>query len=58
MLADDRQAMNATSSVAAAARTAAPASVATPVPAPVRGSPHPGQKWDALVAAPEDVRGM
>ncbi|MDB1161239.1 DNA polymerase III subunit gamma/tau [Bifidobacterium catenulatum] len=58
MLADVQQAMNATSSVAAAAPAATPASVATPAPAPVHDDRTPDQKWDALVAAlPEDVRG-
>ena len=52
MLADVQQAMNATSSVAAAAP------VATSIPAPVHDDRTPDQKWDALVAAlPEDVRG-
>lgn len=52
MLADVQQAMNATSSVAAAAPAA------TSVPAPVHDDRTPDQKWDALVAAlPEDVRG-
>ena len=58
MLADVQQAMNATSSVAAAAPAATPAPVATPAPAPVHDDRTPDQKWDALVAAlPEDVRG-
>ena len=58
MLADVQQAMNATSSVAAAAPAAIPASAATPAPAPVHDDRTPDQKWDALVAAlPEDVRG-
>ena len=70
MLADVQQAMNATSSVAAAAPAATPASVATSAPAatpasvatsapaPVHDDRTPDQKWDALVAAlPEDVRG-
>lgn len=58
MLADVQQAMNATSSVAAAAPAAAPAPAATSAPAPVHDDRTPDQKWDALVAAlPEDVRG-
>lgn len=52
MLADVQQAMNATSSVAAAAPAA------TSILAPVHDDRTPDQKWDALVAAlPEDVRG-
>ena len=51
VLADVRQAMNATTSVA----SAAPA--ATSVPAPIHDDRTPDQKWDALVAAlPEDVQ--
>ena len=58
MLADVQQAMNATSSVAAAAPAATPAPAATSIPAPVHDDRTPDQKWDALVAAlPEDVRG-
>ena len=57
VLADVQQAMNATSSVAAAAPAATPAPVATPAPAPVHDDRTPDQKWDALVAAlPEDVQ--
>ena len=51
VLADVQQAMNATSSVAAAAPAA------TSVPAPIHDDRTPDQKWDALVAAlPEDVQ--
>ena len=51
VLADEQQAMNATTSVA----SAAPA--ATSVPAPIHDDRTPDQKWDALVAAlPEDVQ--
>ena len=58
MLADVQQAMNATSSEAAAAPAATPVPVATSAPAPVHDDRTPDQKWDALVAAlPEDVRG-
>lgn len=58
MLADVQQAMNATSSVAAAAPAATSVPVATPAPAPVHDDRTPDQEWDALVAAlPEDVRG-
>lgn len=58
MLADVQQAINATSSVAAAAPAATPVPVATSAPAPVHDDRTPDQKWDALVAAlPEDVRG-
>ena len=58
MLADVQQAMNATSSEAAAAPAAAPVPEATSAPAPVHDDRTPDQKWDALVAAlPEDVRG-